>query len=199
MWTELESFILHNFGLLWILPALFGWNRSFPLKHYFTIIAVREIVAFLFTSNGFYYQNTIYHISGLMMVAVIINPRSRLAYFDHSLITFYLFAGLTLTAHFIAFYIYKFYIIEIYIFLIVEFLLVLFMMLACTHRLKYELSLNYYVVFLLGFFLFSFIRLAIFLLELYSVSVYFALIDIIPIIYFSIADYSKSKPIFNFD
>lgn len=199
MWSELENFILHANGLLWVLPALFGWKRSFPLKHYFTILAFRNIIVFLFTTSGFYYQNTIYHIGGLMMIAVLINPRSRLAYIDHSLITYYLFSALVLIAHFITFYIYKFYIVEVYIFLIVEFLTVAFMMLACMHRLKYELRLNYYVVFLLGFFLFSFIRLTIFLLDLYTVSAYFTLIEIIPIVYFSIADYSKSKPIFNFD
>jgi hypothetical protein len=84
-----NEFLTGLISYLWILPAIATRNQTFPLKIYFRIFAIRNILVELLLYFGFYYQNTVYHISELMMMAIILNPNNKIVYLKHSYIWFY--------------------------------------------------------------------------------------------------------------
>jgi hypothetical protein len=193
-----NEFLTGLISYLWILPAIATRNQTFPLKIYFRIFAIRNILVELLLYFGFYYQNTVYHISELMMMAIILNPNNKIVYLKHSYIWFYFVSVAFLIFHLISFYMLKFYELETYSSMVMSLLQTLLLLLATQQKLKYRLTLNYYTFILLMFFFFNFLRMTLHVLEYYRMSYIFNLIDLIPIAYFSIANYEKSKAIFKF-
>ncbi len=193
-----EIIVSQVISLLWFFAYMNQRRYSFPLKNFFFIHAYRNLVVLILIHSGFYFQNTVYHISGLLMISVLVNPKAKLGYFSHSLVKFYFFAVFILIAHLKFFYLDKNYLFESYLHLITYLVMVAYLILASMQRLQYELTLNYYILFLLSYYLFGSITLVLNILNFELPSFYNTYIELGMIFYFSIANYNKSKPIFKF-
>lgn len=193
-----NNFLAAVISFLWILPAITTRGQSFPLRNYFRIFALRNLLVELLVFLEIYYQNTVYLVSELIMIAIILNPNHKIVYIRNSLRWFYVLAISLLTSHVFIFYVFEIKTLEVYNFMFLSFVQTVILLLATQQKLQYRLTLNYYTFFLLLFFFFNFLRLILHSFEFYRMSLIFNLVDLIPIVYFSIAKYDKSRPIFKF-
>jgi hypothetical protein len=181
---------------LWLIPAIIQYRSGFIFKHFFLILAMTDIIAFIMVITKVYNQNSLYAVSYLFLISTIINPTNKITLIKNSLIKMYIFMLVVFSLHILFTFINPNILASGLVNLILSITICFLLFLATKHNLKYHLKLNWFIFMI---FALMFLNIGTFTLRYFDhvVSARFHnLTDTLFILYFTFSSYNEPLKLF---